>query len=86
MNVYNRYCQVPLVEQQYIVGRGTEMDSLKFKGYCAEHGIKQVDLAELLGITVSNLNEKINGKQQFTLSQVKTICEKYHISADEYFL
>lgn len=62
------------------------MDSLKFKGYCAEHGIKQAELAELLDITVSNLNEKINGKQPFTLSQVKIICEKYGISADEYFL
>ena len=24
---------------------------LKFKGYCAEHGIKQSEIAELLGIT-----------------------------------
>ena len=62
------------------------MDILKFKGYCAEHGIKQGELAELLGITLQNVNEKINGKQPFTLQQVKTICDKYHISADEYFI
>lgn len=62
------------------------MDKLKFKGYCAEHGIRQIDIAELLDITVSNANEKINGKQSFTLSQVKKICETFHISADEYFI
>lgn len=62
------------------------MDTLKFKGYCAEHNIKQVDLAELLGINVANVNEKVNGKQPFTLEQVKTICKKYSISADEYFI
>lgn len=61
-------------------------DILKFKGYCAERGIKQTDLAELLEITVGSVNEKINGKQPFTLAQVKIICEKYGISADEYFL
>lgn len=59
---------------------------LKFKGYCAEHGIKQSEIAELLGITISNVNEKMNGKQPFTLEQVRILCEHYKISADEYFI
>lgn len=62
------------------------MDIKKFKGYCAERGIKQTEISEILGITVSNVNEKINGKQEFTLEQVRTICKKYGISADEYFI
>lgn len=59
---------------------------LKFKGYCAEHNIKQKEIADLLEITVSNVNRKINGKEPFTLEQVKKLCIKYGISADEYFV
>jgi antitoxin component HigA of HigAB toxin-antitoxin module len=62
------------------------MAALKFKGYCAEHNIKQKEIAEVLGINIANVNEKINGKQQFTLEQVRTLCLKYEISADEYFI
>lgn len=57
----------------------------KFKGYCAEHNIKQSEIAELLGINLSNVNEKLNGKQPFTLAQVKILCQHYGISADDYF-
>jgi len=62
------------------------MDKLKFKGFCAEHGIKQAEISELLNITISNVNEKVNGKQEFTLEQVRTLCKKYGISADDYFI
>ncbi len=63
-----------------------EIKNLKFKGYMAEHGIKQIDIAKLLDLDISNVNLKINGNQPWTLPQVKTICLKYGISADEYFL
>lgn len=63
-----------------------ETKNLKFKGYMAEHGIKQSDIAELLNLNASNTNLKINGNQPWTLPQIKTICLKYGISADEYFL
>lgn len=59
---------------------------LKFKGYCAENKIKQSEVAELLDITVQNVNRKMNGKEPFTLEQVKTLCKHYGISADEYFV
>lgn len=62
------------------------MAELKFKGYCAEHNIRQKEIAEVLGINIANVNEKINGKQQFTLEQVKILCKEYGISADEYFI
>lgn len=54
----------------------------KFKGWCAAHGVKVKDIADLLGITYNNVVEKINGKQNFTLPQIKAICKKYDISAD----
>lgn len=59
---------------------------LKFKGYCAERGIKQSEIARVLNISVSNVNMKLNGKQPFTIAQVKKLCEHYRISADEYFI
>lgn len=57
-------------------------NSLKFKAWLVEHGIKQSEVAELLGIDLSNVNEKVNGKQEFTMQQVKTICATYGLSAD----
>lgn len=63
----------------------TDEKNLKFKGYMAENGIKQIEIAELLGLDVSNVNLKVNGNQPWTLPQVKKICEKYEISANEYF-
>jgi DNA-binding Xre family transcriptional regulator len=62
------------------------MAYLKFKAWLVEKEIKQKDVADLLGISVENLNKKVNGKQKFTLAQVKKICEKYNISADLFFI
>lgn len=59
---------------------------LKFKGYCVENKIKQSEIAELLEISVQSANKKINGKEPFTLPQVKKLCNTYHLSADEYFI
>lgn len=58
------------------------MPENKFKGWCAAHGVKVKDIAALLDIHVNNASEKMNGKQEFTLPQVKKICEKYNVSAD----
>ena len=63
-----------------------EDKTLKFKAWLVEKGIKQSEIAELLNINLTNVNEKLNGKQPFTLEQIKTICGKYDLSADEYFI
>lgn len=42
----------------------------------------QKSLAELVGITQSNLNLKENGKLSFTLREAQLIAEKYNISLD----
>lgn len=54
----------------------------KFKGWCASHNVKVKDIAELLNIHPNNASAKINGKQSFTLQQIRAICAKYSISAD----
>ena len=66
--------------------KGGKIEILKFKGWLVEHQIKQSDLAELLGIAPENVNAKLNGRQEFTLSQVKKICDAYGISADDFFV
>lgn len=62
------------------------MDCKKFKGYMAEHSIKQSEVAELLGIKVENVNAKVNGRQDFTMEQVRILCSHYGISADKFFV
>ena len=59
---------------------------LKFKGYCAENRIKQLEIAEILNISIQSVNKKLNGKEPFTFEQVKTLCKHFNISADEYFV
>lgn len=58
------------------------MEENRFKGWCAAHNVKVKDIAELLDIHINNASEKINGKQNFTLLQIRTICDAYNISAD----
>lgn len=53
-----------------------------FKGWCVARGIRQKEIADLLGLGIQSVNNKLNGKEDFTLPQIKTICTHYNISAD----
>ena len=55
---------------------------LQFKGWMVANKVTQGEIAELLGISIQSVNLKVNGRQEFTLPQVKTICQHYGISAD----
>ena len=59
---------------------------LKFKAWMVENKIKQQEIADVLGITVQLTNAKINGREEFTMSQVRTLCSHYGISADNFFV
>lgn len=59
----------------------------KFKAFLDEKGINQKEVADLLGKSVSAFNQNLNGTGgDFSISEVRIICQKYGISADEYFL
>lgn len=59
----------------------------KFRTLLKEKGIKQDEVAKLLGKTVSALNQNINGTGgDFSVSEVRLICITYNISADEFFI
>ena len=59
---------------------------LKFKAWLVENKISQSEVASVLGISRELTNAKINGREEFTLSQVKTLCEHYGLSADLFFV
>lgn len=59
----------------------------KFKAFLDEKGIKQEELAELLGKTATCVNQNLNGTGgDFSLNDVRTICRAYEISSDTYFI
>lgn len=60
---------------------------LRFKAFLVVNSISQRDVAELLGKSVSAINQNINGTGgDFSLSEVRLICGKYKINVDVYFL
>ena len=46
-----------------------------------EHGLSRADLIPLLG-TASRVSEVLNGKRELSMSMVKKLRERFHISAD----
>lgn len=59
----------------------------KLKGYLAENGIKQRDLANRIGMSEVSLSQKINrAGSVFSIDEVTLICKTLGISADEFFL
>ena len=59
----------------------------EFKNYLVEQGIKQEEVATLIGLSRSQLNMILNGQRgnDFYVSQVVKICNHYKISAEQYF-
>lgn len=59
----------------------------KLKGFFVEKGIRQEEIAALLGIPKASVNLILNGRagRDFKGKQIKKICETYGISADVYF-
>lgn len=59
------------------------MDTNKLKGKIVENGDTQAQLAQAIGISASNLNDKINGKVSFRQDEIAMIKERYHLTAVE---
>ena len=58
------------------------MPELKFKAWIVANRITQTEIAKILGVTLQAVNSKVNGKSDFTLKQIKKICETYNCPAD----
>ena len=59
----------------------------KFKGWMVENQISQQELADLLHLSRTNLNKRLNGSgADFSLDELRKIKEVYQINTDEFFL
>jgi len=55
----------------------------KLRGRIAELGISQTELAKILGISVTAMNSKMNGRMAFVQRDILKLCEALNISAEE---
>lgn len=55
---------------------------LALKGFLRERGLTYKDLADILGISVTAVGQKINGQSDFTLSEATTIKARYQPERD----
>jgi len=58
------------------------MNVAKLKGLMAERGETQKDLAKILQCSTRTINNKINGKSEFTASELNTLSIHYSVGAD----
>lgn len=54
----------------------------EFKAFLAKNNIKKQEIAEVLNITPQTLSVKLSGEQEFTVPQIRILCDKYKLSAD----
>ena len=60
------------------------MNSALLKSYIVKNEDTQAKLAKALGISTSNLNEKINGKTvSFRQNEIAAIKERYNLTPEE---
>ena len=59
------------------------MNTKALKARMVANGDTQAQLAEAIGISALNLNDKLNGKVSFRQSDIAAIKERYHLSADD---
>lgn len=57
----------------------------KLKGILMINGMTQQDLANILNLSASTLNFKINGKTEFTLTEAKKISSYFKMDIEEIF-
>ncbi len=59
------------------------MNGQLLKSKIVEHGDTQAVLAAAIGISASNLNDKINGKVSFRQSDIAAIRKRYNLTDEE---
>ena len=58
------------------------MDDMNFKAWLSRNNITQKEVASYLGISRTEMGNKIRGRSNFTLPQIKALKEKYDINTD----
>lgn len=55
---------------------------LKVKGFFVANAIRQKEVADILNIAPTTLNQKLNGYLHFTFDEVEKICDEYGVSPE----
>lgn len=58
---------------------------LKLKALMIENGLTQADMSKILGINASTFSKKINGKKDFTITEIETIKDYFNLPYEEIF-
>ena len=59
--------------------------NLKLKSLRVEHGLKQADIAKVIGISETTYNRKENGITEFTENEIIRICDIFKKDPTEIF-
>ena len=59
------------------------MNTKLLKATMVAHGDTQAQLADAIGISASNFNDKINGKVSFRQNDILAIKERYSLTAED---
>ena len=57
----------------------------RFKGWIRENNLSYQEIAEFLGVNLTTICNKINGKSDFTLSEVNALKLKYKLDSEIFF-
>ena len=57
-------------------------NTLNFKAWAVLNGLKQRDIANTLGVSLQSVNNKMNGRRDFTLVEIKKLHNTYGVEAD----
>lgn len=56
-----------------------EFTKEKVKGLMAERGLKQIDVAEELNISLLALQQKLNGKTEFKADEIRQLSRTFNV-------
>lgn len=56
-----------------------EFSKEKVKGLMAENSLKQIDIAVELGISLLALQNKLNGKTEFKLDEIRQLARTFNV-------
>lgn len=57
----------------------------KIRGLMAEHGLKQADIARVINKTEMTLRNKLQGKTEFTATEIATLANLFNVSPTIFF-
>jgi transcriptional regulator with XRE-family HTH domain len=73
---------VQLVSKKKKGARLKHPPHLKVKGFFVANAIRQKEVADILNIAPTTLNQKLNGYLHFTFDEVEKICDEYGVSPE----